>query len=111
MNLFRDINASGTTVVVATHDRELIKWVGRRVVQLEHGRLARHGGHAVNAVGYAFEEAWVSLKRAGRSAAISVGTIAIAFVALGGFLLVSVNVQRHHRSVAAVGRVVGVPEG
>jgi len=48
----------------------------------------------VNSVGYAFEEAWVSLKRAGRSAAISVGTIAIAFVALGGFLLISVNVQR-----------------
>jgi cell division transport system ATP-binding protein len=40
MNLFRDINASGTTVLVATHDRELIKWVGRRVIQLEHGRLA-----------------------------------------------------------------------
>ncbi len=40
MNLFRDINASGTTVLVATHDRELIKWVGRRVIQLEHGRVA-----------------------------------------------------------------------
>ena len=40
MNLFRDINSSGTTVVVATHDRELIKWVGRRVVQLEHGQMA-----------------------------------------------------------------------
>jgi cell division transport system ATP-binding protein len=40
MNLFRDINASGTTVLVATHDRELIKWVGRRVIQLEHGREA-----------------------------------------------------------------------
>jgi len=40
MNLFRDINASGTTVVVATHDRELIKWVGRRVLQLDQGRLA-----------------------------------------------------------------------
>jgi cell division transport system ATP-binding protein len=40
MNLFRDINASGTTVLVATHDRELIKWVGRRVIPLEHGRLA-----------------------------------------------------------------------
>jgi len=37
MNLFRDINARGTTVLVATHDRELIKWVGRRVIQLEHG--------------------------------------------------------------------------
>ena len=40
MNLFRDINARGTTVLVATHDRELIKWVGRRVIQLEHGRLS-----------------------------------------------------------------------
>jgi len=40
MNLFRDINASGTTVLVATHDRELIKWVGRRVIQLDHGHLA-----------------------------------------------------------------------
>jgi cell division transport system ATP-binding protein len=39
MNLFRDINASGTTVLVATHDRELIKWVGRRSIHLEHGRL------------------------------------------------------------------------
>jgi cell division transport system ATP-binding protein len=40
MNLFRDINARGTTVLVATHDRELIKWVGRRVIQLEHGQMA-----------------------------------------------------------------------
>jgi cell division transport system ATP-binding protein len=39
MNLFRDINARGTTVLVATHDRELIKWVGRRVIQLEHGQV------------------------------------------------------------------------
>jgi cell division transport system ATP-binding protein len=39
MNLFRDINASGTTVLVATHDRELIKWVGRRTVHLEHGKM------------------------------------------------------------------------
>jgi cell division transport system ATP-binding protein len=39
MNLFRDINAGGTTVLVATHDRELIKWVGRRVIQLDHGRI------------------------------------------------------------------------
>ncbi len=45
-------------------------------------------------VGYAFEEAWASVRRAGRSAAVSVGTIAIAFITLGGFLLASVNVQR-----------------
>lgn len=44
-------------------------------------------------VGYAFEEAWVSLRRSGRSALVSIGTIAVAFLTLGGFLLVSVNVQ------------------
>ena len=47
----------------------------------------------MRAIGYSFEEAWQSLRLAGRSAVFSVGTIAIAFVALGGFLLVSVNVQ------------------
>jgi cell division transport system ATP-binding protein len=39
MNLFREINARGTTVVVATHDRELIRRVGRRAIALEHGVL------------------------------------------------------------------------
>jgi cell division transport system permease protein len=47
----------------------------------------------VSVVGYAFEEAWASLRRSGRSALVSIGTIAIAFATLGGFLLVSVNVQ------------------
>jgi len=39
MNLFREINARGTTVVVATHDRELIRRVGRRSITLDHGRV------------------------------------------------------------------------
>jgi cell division transport system ATP-binding protein len=39
MDLFRDINASGTTVLVATHDRALIAHVGRRVLHLEQGRV------------------------------------------------------------------------
>ena len=39
MNLFRDINARGTTVIVATHDRELIRRVGRRALTLDHGRI------------------------------------------------------------------------
>ena len=40
MNLFREINARGTTVLVATHDRELIRRVGKRTVSLEQGQLA-----------------------------------------------------------------------
>jgi cell division transport system ATP-binding protein len=39
MNLFREINARGTTVVVATHDRELIRRVGRRTITLDQGRI------------------------------------------------------------------------
>ncbi|HXD72628.1 MAG TPA: cell division ATP-binding protein FtsE [Vicinamibacterales bacterium] len=39
MNLFREINSRGTTVVVATHDRELIRRVGRRAITLDHGRV------------------------------------------------------------------------
>jgi cell division transport system ATP-binding protein len=40
MNLFREINARGTTLLVATHDRELIRRVGKRTVTLEHGAVA-----------------------------------------------------------------------
>jgi cell division transport system ATP-binding protein len=40
MNLLREVNAGGTTVLVATHDRELIRLVGRRTLTLEQGRIA-----------------------------------------------------------------------
>lgn len=39
MNLLREVNAAGTTVLVATHDRELIRLVGRRTVSLDQGRV------------------------------------------------------------------------
>ena len=43
MNLFREINARGTTVIVATHDRELIRRVGRRALTLDHGHIVEVG--------------------------------------------------------------------
>jgi cell division transport system ATP-binding protein len=39
MNLFREINAGGTTVLIATHDRELIRLVGRRSITLDQGHI------------------------------------------------------------------------
>lgn len=39
MNLLREVNERGTTVLVATHDRELIRLVGRRTITLDHGRV------------------------------------------------------------------------
>jgi cell division protein FtsX len=48
----------------------------------------------VSSLGYSFEEALASLRRGGRSAAMSTATIAIAFTTLGGFLVLSANLQR-----------------
>jgi cell division transport system ATP-binding protein len=43
MRLFREINARGTTVVVATHDRDLIQRMQRRTVVLQHGAVTDTG--------------------------------------------------------------------
>jgi len=40
MALFERINGQGTTVMVATHDRNLIQRMKKRVIGLEHGRIA-----------------------------------------------------------------------
>jgi len=39
MRLFAEINIRGTTVLVATHDREMIQRMGKRTVGLERGRV------------------------------------------------------------------------
>ncbi|MBI2131697.1 MAG: cell division ATP-binding protein FtsE [Candidatus Tectomicrobia bacterium] len=39
MDLFRAINRMATTVVVATHDRSLVEYLGRRAMRLENGRI------------------------------------------------------------------------
>jgi len=39
MNIFYDANVRGSTVLIATHDRELIRQAGRRVMTLEKGRI------------------------------------------------------------------------
>jgi len=43
MRLFREINARGTTILVATHDRDLIQRMQRRTVVLEQGSLIDPG--------------------------------------------------------------------
>jgi cell division transport system ATP-binding protein len=37
MNTFKDINARGATILIATHNRELIRQSGRRVFKLQNG--------------------------------------------------------------------------
>ena len=39
MELFKGANARGSTVLMATHDREIIRRFPRRIITLEGGRL------------------------------------------------------------------------
>ena len=41
MQLIYRINRTGTTVVVATHDKEMVDKMRRRVVELREGRIVR----------------------------------------------------------------------
>ncbi|EXF25228.1 cell division protein FtsE [Nesterenkonia sp. AN1] len=45
MKVLRWINASGTTVIMATHDRAIVDQAESRVVQLHHGRVVRDEPH------------------------------------------------------------------
>src|SRR5215210_619802 len=40
VQIFAEANLRGSTVLLATHDRELIRTSGRRCITLEHGRIA-----------------------------------------------------------------------
>jgi cell division transport system ATP-binding protein len=46
MNVLSRINASGTTVIMATHDSGIVDQMQRRVVEIAGGRVVRdeHGG-------------------------------------------------------------------
>ncbi len=39
MDIFKEINIKGTTVIVATHDRSLIERYGRKVITLNRGKM------------------------------------------------------------------------
>lgn len=41
MEVITDVNARGTTVLVATHNLEMVRSMGRRVIHLEGGRIAQ----------------------------------------------------------------------
>lgn len=43
LKLFVELNRLGATVLIATHDRELVARAGRPVLRLEHGRLVEGG--------------------------------------------------------------------
>nr|MBO2479961.1 cell division ATP-binding protein FtsE [Bacillota bacterium] len=41
MELFVDINRQGTTIVMATHNKEIVNTIRKRVIAVENGRIVR----------------------------------------------------------------------
>ncbi|MDP4163133.1 MAG: cell division ATP-binding protein FtsE [Bacillota bacterium] len=41
MNIFEEINTRGTTVVMATHNKEIVNTIKHRVIAIESGRIVR----------------------------------------------------------------------
>ncbi len=39
MRTFKDVNAKGTTILIATHNRDLFRHTGRKVIRLDSGNL------------------------------------------------------------------------
>ena len=45
MKLLEEINETGTTIIMATHAKEIVNRMKRRVLEFEHGRLVRDEEH------------------------------------------------------------------
>ena len=41
--ILKDINVRGTTVIVATHNREVLNKMQRRIIALEKGKIVSNG--------------------------------------------------------------------
>ena len=41
MDIFQRINATGTTIIMATHDKNIVDKMFRRVIGLEKGHIVR----------------------------------------------------------------------
>ena len=39
--IFQEINNTGTTIIMATHDKEIVDSMGKRVIAIEHGEIVR----------------------------------------------------------------------
>jgi cell division transport system ATP-binding protein len=52
MSLLNRINRTGTTVLVATHDREMVDSMRKRVIALEDGKVVRDQARGV----YGYED-------------------------------------------------------
>ena len=108
MQLLYRINRTGTTVIVATHDRDMVDRMRRRVIQLSEGRIVRDqhsglyrptsrpassprawqpaSGQRVMRLGFFLKEALRALRRNAAPSLAAFATILITTLVLGVFI-------------------------
>lgn len=47
MQIFKEINETGTTIIMATHDKDIVDAMGKRVIAIEHGNIVRDEANGV----------------------------------------------------------------
>ena len=96
--LLREINASGTAVLMATHDLALVRSTDYRTLEMNHGQIVFDSADAPRIeveVGLmlAFRTAVTAFRRAPLLSALSITTIAFSLFAFGLFGLVALNIK------------------
>ncbi len=89
MQLLYRINRTGTTVVMATHDREMVDKMRRRVIALEDGQIMRderRGSYVLVRVKLFFSEAWRSVMTNLSTTVAATMTVLIGMFLLGLFI-------------------------
>lgn len=47
MQIFKEINETGTTIIMATHDKDIVDAMGKRVIAIEKGNIVRDEANGV----------------------------------------------------------------
>lgn len=98
MKLFNEINHMGTTIIMVTHNKELVNSMHKRVVSIEEGHIISDVKKEVmismfSSLRYFWSEAFKSLFRNQFMAIASVLTVTVSMFILGGFLCVVLNIN------------------
>ena len=89
MQLLYRINRTGTTVIVATHDKSMVDRMRRRVIELSEGHVIRdeaHGGYSTMRFGFFFHEAVRALTRNAVPSFAAMATVLVTVLVLGVFI-------------------------
>lgn len=99
MNILQEINSRGTTVVMATHNREIVNTIRHRVIAIEGGRIVRDEQRGITVMkartaGRHLRESFKSLGRNGWMMFASASAVTITLLLVGVFFVIMMNMNK-----------------